>query len=332
MDNHLVVTVTLNPCIDTVLFVNDLKVGDVNRVRRVERDAGGKGINLARIVQKLGGNTVASGFIGGGTGAHVKSVLDAEKVPHDFVEIGGETRSNIFVESGMAAPTCLNEPGPSIGQGELEALIEETRILSQHSAWLAIGGSIPPGVPRDIFCVLTEIGHAAGARVLLDADDDALRHGLKAGPDLIKPNLREAERLLGLNLNGIDFAQDAAGQLRHQLLHDHQRPGYEPTVIVSMGSKGAVMASHEGRFIGLGPQINPISTIGSGDSMLGAFIWALEQGETTAHALRWGVAAGAATAMTSGAEIGSRPAVVEMFGSSRVDIYRPSRGERCVVP
>ncbi len=317
--SHLVVTVTLNPCIDTVLFVDELKVGGTNRVQVVERDAGGKGINLARTIQKLGGNTIASGFLGGGPGAHVSAVLDGESVPHDFIHIAGETRTNVSVEDGAGPPTTFNEPGPPIEPNELEALIEEVKILSRDAGWLCIGGAIPPNVAENIFCILADIGHASGAKVALDADGHALRQGLKAGPDLIKPNIKEAEALLGRSIGGVSDCVIAAGELRGQLLHDQQRPGYEPFVIISMGSKGAVLASAEGIFVGTGPKITAISTIGSGDSMLGGFIWAHETGKPVSECFRWGLAAGAATAMSNGAEIGSKANAIRLLASSRVE-------------
>lgn len=323
----LAVTVTVNPCIDTVMFVDKLVVGDVNRVARTERDAGGKGINLSRVVHKLGGATIASGLLGGGTGAHVASILDSEKVPHDFVHIAGETRTNFFVESAEGT-TCLDAIGPQINDSETEALIEEVRILCHGAKWLAIGGAIPDGVRPDIFCVLSEIGHAARAKVLLDADGDALRQGMKAGPDLVKPNIREAERLLGREICDTDQAIAAAIQIREQLLHDQQRAGYDPIVLISRGLKGAAMAADGRAFVGNAPPVRKLSTVGSGDSMLAAFIWALEQGKPIEDCLRWGLAAGAATAMTSGSEIASVAQVLALLPKAGVLSY-PAR-EACL--
>lgn len=303
----MIVTVTVNPSVDHAIFLDRLKLHDTNRVKRTETDAGGKGVNLARVAAELGVDVIATGFLGGGSGAYVRKVLDQQGVRHDFVELEAETRINFSVEEGSdEPPTTFNEPGPTISPENLEELLERCRNLAPRAKWATIGGSLPPGIPPDFFKTLGNLFHEAGLRVALDADAEALRQGLEARPDFIKPNAKEAERLLGVTIASPDDAIVAARKLRSNLADDAM-------VVLSMGEDGAVMACQEGLWIGRSPKVDARSTIGSGDSLIGAMLWAIEQGTSLEDSFRWGIAAGAATATTDGSEIARRPVIEKLL-------------------
>jgi 1-phosphofructokinase len=306
----MILSVTLNPCVDHALFVSQLKVGDTNRVTRTETDAGGKGVNLSRVVAELGGKTVATGFLGGGPGAYIRKVLDAQGVLHDFVEIERDTRMNFSVEDdGGTPPTTLNEAGPQIEPQEWEDLVRHVERYAASAWWVTLGGSIPPGVPGDAFARLCQTAHKAGSKVLLDADGEALRLGLEAGPDFIKPNAKEASRLLGRPVETLDQAKEAALELHR---------GGISTVVVSRGADGAVLAS-QGRVVcGVSPKVHTRSTIGSGDSLLGGMLWAMTESKSIEEAFAWGLAAGAATATTDGSEIARRAVVKSLLPEAQV--------------
>lgn len=310
----MLLSVTLNPSVDHALFIPALKIGDTNRVRRTERDAGGKGVNLSRVFAEMGGGTVATGFLGGGPGAYVRCVLENQGVRHDFVETSGETRVNFSVEEEETSgvPTTFNERGPEISPREWESLLAKVRELAPGSAWAAIGGSLPPGVPLDAYATLGTMLREAGCKVLLDADGEAMREGLAGRPTMIKPNSAEAGRLLNREIVTDDEAANASRQL-YEMLGRGEAIG-----LISRGAKGAAMTLASGTFLGDSPKVEARSTIGSGDSMLGAFLWSLEQGDAPEEALRWGLAAGAATATTSGAEIARRRVVELLYGEARV--------------
>lgn len=297
----MIVTVTLNPCIDHTAFVNGLRPHDSNKVTRVESDIGGKGVNVSRIVQELGGKTVATGFLGGGTGAMVRRFLDSNGVPNQFVKIDGDTRTNWSVESGDGPPTVFSSPGPEVTGLEWESLLAAVGKLALGSAWVVFGGSLPPGMPEAAYEMLVSLAKAQGSRVVLDADGDALRSGLRASPDFLKPNLDEASRLLG---HPVSDSAAAARSLRESTGAD--------VVVLSMGSRGSVLACGEGVFQSPAVPVDAKSTIGSGDSMIGAMLWAKAQGMPWSEALSWGTAAGAATAMTDGTEIGRREDIVRL--------------------
>jgi 1-phosphofructokinase family hexose kinase len=307
----MILSVTLNPCVDHALFVKRLVVGDTNRVTTTETDAGGKGVNLSRVVAELGGRTVATGFLGGGPGAYVRKVLDAQGVLHDFIEIAGDTRLNFSVEDETKSPpTTLNEAGPEIQPREWEDLKEHLSRYAASAWWVALGGSLPPGVPPDAFAELCRIAHQAGSKVLLDADGEPLRLGMEAGPDFIKPNAKEAGRLLGCDVATLDQARYAALELRRR------GPGI---VVISRGAEGAVLAYEDRVFRGVSPEVKVNSTIGSGDSLLGGMLWAMGECKSPSEALFWGLAAGAATAATDGSEIARRPVVLELLPHAQVE-------------
>ena len=309
----MILSVTLNPCIDQTLFVDGLKPHDTNRVVRAETDAGGKGVNLSRVAVELGGVSVATGFLGGGPGAYVRKVLDLQGVGHDFVEVAGDTRTNFSVEDGSGEPpTTFNTKGPGVSDEEWDLLVERAKEWCQKSGWVALGGSLPQGVPVDAYLVLGRIAKAAGSRLSLDADGEAMRRGLEAKPHFIKPNGKEAGRLLGRSIEKIEDAIFAAEELLQYL-----EP--EGVCVVSLGADGAVLASGKTTLIGRPIEVETKSTIGSGDSMVGAILCAFGMGMPLAEAFKLGIAAGAATATTDGAEIARKSVVEELLLRAQVE-------------
>lgn len=306
----MILSVSLNPCVDHALFVDRFRLGDTNRVLRTETDAGGKGINLSRVVAELGGKTVATGFLGGGPGAFVRQVLQTQGVVHDFVDIATDTRMNFSVEDANGgSPTTLNECGPTLSASDWETLLRKVSSYASGASWLALGGSLPPGICAEAFAQLVCLGHDHGCRVLLDADGEPMHAGLEAKPDFIKPNSREASRLVGRPVETLDEARDAAIELR----------GRGPSiVVVSCGKDGAVLATEGQVLVGASPEVEVRSTIGSGDSLLGAMLWAIGGGRSLEEAFRWGLAAGAATAATDGSQIARRPMVESLLPHAAV--------------
>ena len=316
----MILTVTLNPSVDHALFIDKLCVNDTNRVKRTERDAGGKGINVARVAAELGAEVCATGFLGGGPGAYIRSVLDKQGVKHDFVEVSGETRINFSVEDESGnPPTTFNEPGPTITPGNFQDLRAHVKRMARSASWVCVGGSLPPGVPHEALKILIEDCKSGTCSIVLDADGEPLKHGMKACPTFIKPNMKETGRLLGREIETTEDCLVAAREL-YQRLKD-MNPPRDPIVVVSRGENGAVMATDGKVFIGHTPQVVVNSTIGSGDSLIGGILWAMQTGKSMDEALRWGMAAGAATAMTDGSEIARKPVILELFPQAQVDNF-----------
>jgi len=309
----MILTVTLNPAVDHTLFVDRMLVGDTNRVVRVETDAGGKGINLSRIAHECGAATLATGILGGPNGAHIRHVLESEGVPFDFCATRQNTRANTNVEVLEGGPpTTFNDKGPAMAPDRLKRFLHHFESLMASATWVCVGGSAPPETPPEIYRTLLNMAHDAGLKTLLDAEGDLQRWGLESRPHIIKPNAKEASRLLDRPIETDAQAIEGA-----RLLLDHVSP--EGCAILSRGKEGAVLASHQGIWMGRSPQVVSKSTIGSGDSLLGAFLAKREAGLDLPEALRWGLAGGAATAMTDGSRIGRLEEIERLLSLAQVE-------------
>ncbi|MDH7570306.1 MAG: 1-phosphofructokinase family hexose kinase, partial [Armatimonadota bacterium] len=253
----MVVTVTLNPAVDRTIWVDELRPGDANRVRRSDTDPGGKGINLSLVLRELGMPTAALGFIGGKTGRFVQSYLQQRGVPTAFVEVAGETRINIAVQERSGnPPTTFHEPGPEVTLEDLRKLGEQIRAALPQCKLMAFGGSLPPGVQNDVYAKLIAFCQQGGVKAILDADGQALMQGLSAKPYLVKPNREEASRLLGRPIRSLEDAASAADEILQQ---------YGVTIaVVSLGARGAVAAASTEAWHASPPVLTSKSTVGSG--------------------------------------------------------------------
>jgi 1-phosphofructokinase family hexose kinase len=192
----VIVTVTLNPALDLTYRVDALVPHRTHRVGAVAERAGGKGVNVARVLHLLGSPVLATGLLGGAVGAQVGSLLASDGPAAAFLPIAGETRRTVAVADGRDA-TGFWEPGPVVTDTEWAAFAGHFRSLLGDAEVVVFSGSLPPGVPPDAYAVLIRLAARAGARTILDASGDALRQGLAAGPDLVKPNAMELAALLG---------------------------------------------------------------------------------------------------------------------------------------
>jgi len=296
----MIATVTLNPSLDLTLTVDRLVVDDVIRMRNMRKDPGGKGINVSRVVNTLGGATIAYGFIGGHEGGALSVLLAEEGILNSFVAIDGDTRINVIVsdrESGTQ--TRINAEGPRVKVENLEKLKE--RLWKMGGAYCAarfmvFAGSIPPGLPKTVYRDLIEDTQDRGIKAVLDTDGDALKYGVRAKPFMVKPNTYELERLVGRDLKGAGDQEiiKAAKEVRDM--------GVE-VVTVTRGGGRAVLVTGDRVLLGTPPSVKVINSVGSGDSFIAAFLLALLHGKGFEEAFQWGLAAGAAAAITPGTEL-----------------------------
>ena len=311
--NHsaMIATVTLNPALDKSVYVDRLHPNDANRILRIEVDAGGKGVNASRVLKELGSETTALGFIGGRSGSFIEHVLKKEGIPTDFIEVKAETRTNISIQELTGSPpTMLNEPGPTIAEEEYDKLFDKVRKIAQQSDFVIFGGSLPPGVPKDIYQLLVKVARDSGSKAILDSDGDPMRQGMKSLPYMIKPNREEVERLVNLKVKNVGEAMRAANILAGTGVK---------LVVISMGAEGAVAGTTEEVWHARPPQVTAVSTIGSGDSMVAGIAHILSKGGSLGEALKWGTAAGAATAMTDGTEICKQGQVLDLLEKVRLE-------------
>ncbi|MET7797074.1 1-phosphofructokinase family hexose kinase, partial [Streptomyces decoyicus] len=194
----MILTVTLNAALDITYRVPRLHPHATNRVAEVSERPGGKGLNVSRVLAALGHRTVATGFAGGGTGTALRALLAETEVTDALVPVGGATRRTVAVVDAAGGDTTqLNEPGPTVSPAEWDTFLGTYRELLGEARAVALCGSLPPGVPVDVYARLTRAARSAGVPVLLDTSGEPLRRGLAARPDLAKPNADELAALTG---------------------------------------------------------------------------------------------------------------------------------------
>ena len=289
----MILTLTMNPCIDLELEVSRLVCDDINRVNGGRREAGGKGINVSRVIHALGGKTLVIAPFGGHMGMDFLNRFSLTGIRAKLVPIAGETRINVNIrEVGGRAHTRLNAAGPRLSGRELQQIFDAVERNLPRAAMLVMSGSLPPGVPVETYAEIIRMANRRGVRTILDADGEPLRRGLKAKPFMVKPNLFEARRLLGGRLNSEASLVRGARRLT-QMGAD--------VALISGGAGTAVLASAEGCWLARPPRVKVGNTVGPGDCLTGAFALAMERGRSLPEAFRWGVAAGTACVVrTSG--------------------------------
>lgn len=287
----MILTVTMNPSIDTRYSVDHLVIDDVNRVTPA-KTAGGKGLNVSRVLVQLGDDVVATGLLGGHSGAYLGELMDADGITHRFTPIAGESRTCIaLLHDGNQ--TEFLESGPTVSAEELEAFVGNYADLVSKASCVTLSGSLPKGVPADTYARLVAIAAEAGVPVLLDTSGAALDAALEADvkPALVKPNLTEINGLLGTS-----FTSDDLSDLRQTLAADARFAGI-PWVVVSMGAAGSV-AFHDGRTLrARAPRIEAVNATGSGDSTIAGFAHAIAAGSGAEEVLRCGNTCGTLNAM-----------------------------------
>ncbi len=287
----MIYTITLNPAMDRTLWIEKIRSDDSNRIKKEERYAGGKGIDVSRVLTSLEVVNKALGFVGGFAGEELEGRLLNEGIACDFVRISGETRTNIIVnETSTGNQTVFNARGPEIKPYEVMQMIHKVEKVEDPKI-VAISGSLPPGVNPEIYRKIIEIFKSRGAMVILDTDGDALKVGINGLPDVIKPNLHELSRLVGRKLHKKDEIISAANDLRNQGIG---------IVLVSMGADGILLLGDKEQYLASPPKVKVENTIGAGDSAIAGFVYGLSEGKTLKEALAYAVAAGTATTLKPG--------------------------------
>lgn len=291
----MIVTVTMNPAIDKTVDIGKFERGDLNRIKRVEIDAGGKGINVSKTIRELGGESIATGFVGGTSGTIIKQVLTDLGLRTDFVDVKGETRTNLKVVEESGEVTELNEPGPEVSKEQLNDLLNRLEGYANPDTLFVLAGSIPAGIPADIYKKITEQVHQKGAKVLLDADGVLFSESLKGKPDMLKPNRSELERYYQMDYRASEQELVSMGEK----LLDH---GVSMAAI-SLGQMGAIFLTKEKRYRCPGLRVKAHSTVGAGDALVAAmaYSWDEKLPLETCIRLCMGASAGAVTS------IGTKP-------------------------
>jgi 6-phosphofructokinase 2 len=287
----LILTLTINPAIDRTISVDKLVFEDRGYILSRSEAAGGRGVNASQVIHSFGGKTLALLTSGGAIGQRMEQSLAGMGFPFEAVRVRAEGRANLTISDKNGLTIKLNETGAELAQSEIQAVRALVEARLGKARWLMICGSIQPGVPPHFYCEIIELAKSKGVKTFLDTDGDTLSHALEAKPSVISPNQQEAERLLGRAIITRSQSLEAVKRL-HEM-------GPE-SVILSLGSRGALGLSTDGIFEVLPPRIDALCPIGAGDALAAAFVWAIEKKKSFADALRWGVAAGTASAMLPG--------------------------------
>ena len=301
----MIYTATLNPALDKEYTVDRLELDEVLRAATVRVDYGGKGFNVSRMLASLGTSSTALGFVGGETGRIIQRGLSAAGIRTAFTQISGETRTNVSIVTTTDPHYIkVNEPGPTISAEEVEAFLDQVDRLVRPGDWWVLAGSLPPGVPAELYARIIRTVQQGGAYAVLDTSGPPLQAGILAKPHLIKPNIKEVSQLIGREVRTLSEMQAALPNL-HAL--------GAGIVAISAGKQGALLSDGHDRWFVQAPAIQERNPIGAGDAMVAGLVWRLSQQDKPRQALAWAVACGSAAASLAGTGMPARPLVEEFL-------------------
>jgi 6-phosphofructokinase 2 len=293
----MIYTITLNPALDRTIWIERIRDDVSNRILEEHSFAGGKSIDVSKVLKNFGVDNIALGFVGGFAGRELEGRLLNEGIQTDFIRVSGETRTNIVIhEKETGRQLAFNARGPEIRPDEMMQLVEQIETLP-CPAIVTIGGSLPLGVSPEIYRKIIALVKKCDTKVFLDVDGEALRIGIKAQPTVIKPNIHELSELVGKELKSMDEIIAAAREINRQ--------GVE-IVLVSMGAKGILLVTKGREYLAVPPAVKVESTIGAGDSAVAGFISGMVRGKELKEALIYAASAGTATTLSQGTALCQR--------------------------
>ncbi|MBO4280529.1 MAG: 1-phosphofructokinase family hexose kinase [Lachnospiraceae bacterium] len=306
----MIITVTMNPAVDKTAELGDFVLGGVNKLKNVIIDAGGKGINVSKTLRVLNKPNMACGFLGGPNGDTVRLALQKSMIMSDFVQVAnGETRSNLKVKS-IFGMTEFDEPGPKVTKEELQQLMDKLKKHAKPGTMFVLSGSLPEGVPTDIYKTMTEMLHQCGCKVFLDAGGDALKYGLEAQPEYIKPNLGELRDLYDYH---DEFESNEAmvawtKEKAVELLSKGPR-----MVSVSLGASGGVFTDGIETIYAPAKKVDVLSPVGAGDAMTAAIAYCLDSNMHFHDVIRYAIAVSCGACTTDGTKPPSKEVIVQLL-------------------
>ena len=279
----MIYTVTLNPSIDYIVRLDKVNLGSVNRMDSDDKFAGGKGINVSRVLKRLGIENTATGFIGGFTGKFITDNLVSEGIASNFVEVNQDTRINVKIKAD--AETEINGPGPEISTEKLAELKEILSSLSPADT-VVFAGSSPKNLGNVVYKELIGLTRKTGAQVVCDFEGQTLLDSLEFEPLLVKPNNHELGDIFGVKLENLDQIESYARQILDKGAQH---------VIISMAGDGALLVTRDGAYFAKPIKGNVKNSVGAGDSMVAGFTGEFVRSGDAVEAFKWGVACGTAT-------------------------------------
>lgn len=281
-----ILAVTLNPAIDKVYAIDDFEIGGVFRPRDMTETAGGKGLNVARVVHLFGESVVATGFIGGGNGQLIQKKVRETNIAAEFVPIEGESRICINVtDTKNSVCTEILEPGPTVSVEEGKQFLEHYRRCLKDSSLVTASGSLPLGIHAGFYRKLIEIAANDNIRFILDTSGSPLEQGIQSKPFMVKPNLDEARKLLQLDLATLEEQAGAVISMKQS--------GVEMPCI-TLGKDGCLAGLDDGVYHFYGKPVEVVNSVGSGDSFVAGCAVGLFRNMKPVDAIKLGMAAGMA--------------------------------------
>lgn len=285
----MVLIVNLNLAVDHFVEVDELRAGEVQRSHGERRQAGGKGVNVARVLKTLCEPSLLIGFLGGRAGEFIARGLRAEAIAASCTRVGGESRTCLIInERSRREQTVINASGPAIGDAEFRRFEATYKRSLSRADYVVITGSLPPNLHAHTYARLIEAAHARGRRVLLDCAGAPLRFALEARPFLVKINGAEAAELLAAPVTDFDGAARATRKLREA--------GAE-SALITLGAAGALFDFGDARYRFDAPRVAAVNSVGSGDATMAGLVAGLRRGWTPQESGALAVAAGAANAL-----------------------------------
>lgn len=301
-----ILTLTMNPSLDIATSIEHVRDTVKLRCAPEESHPGGGGINVSRIIHNMGGDSIAMFPCGGYTGDRLQQLLIEEDLTTHIFPISSNTRQSFSIhESATTKDYRFLLPGHTLDQATATACLDYIRNLKSKPHFLVASGSLPPGISDDFYADVSRLAQSMSCHFVLDTSGAALKHAIQAGGIyLFKPSLEELEELTGQALPTQEMQIHAA-----RALIDARKT---EVIVISLGSKGALLITEKLVLKAQGPTVQPVSSVGAGDSLVGGVIWALEQNASIERALRYGIASACATIMHPHGEMGSRE-MIEMY-------------------
>ncbi|MGE0333938.1 MAG: 1-phosphofructokinase family hexose kinase [Gammaproteobacteria bacterium] len=306
-----ILTVTMNPSIDVSASTGNVLPVRKLRCTDVRRDPGGGGINVARVIKRLGGDCRALYPAGGAPGHLLNRLLDQEGILSMPVDAAADTRESLTVlDKADGNQYRFVLPGAPLSAQEWQACLDRVAGLADPPDYIVASGSLPPGVPEDFYARLAHIASATGARIVLDTSGPALATALEQGVHLVKPNLRELRNLTGLPLDREGEWVEAAAPIVGS--------GKADIVALTLGDQGALLVNRDLQLRAPAVPVAIASAVGAGDSFLAGLVWRLAEGAGLEDAFRYAVATGTAALLTPGTELARKDDTDQLYHEVRL--------------
>lgn len=308
----MILTITLNPCIDKTIYLDQLKIGSYNRVKNTRNDLAGKGINVSTVLNHLKEDTLCMGFNFRNNGSMLNQVLDERGLKHKFILADGAIRTNIkLFDQSCQVMTEVNEAGSYVPSSAVNKLLDEIDAFLEHAHILVMSGSVPPGVPTDIYQRLIHMAHKKDVKTVLDASGEPFLLGLEEKPFLIKPNSLEFEQAFKKEI------RSGAGpiEIARKIVD-----GGIPYLCISMGGDGALLLDKNHTYRAKPLPVELKSLTGAGDSMVAGMCYAIRKRMRSEDMLRYAMAAAAGSIRQEGTMLAKESDVKELLSQVEIEI------------